>query len=141
MRGNQHGPFADRTHLVQVPTSKPSQLLVPVHDDHALPCRLPVDLLALPATGSFYLVEDARSDGNADLLSILLFPSVVLWKMGALLGAPFDALEFVAWRSWREPAALSAAERERVELRWDDEALPRYPVAPVFPLPTDPVGG
>jgi len=101
---------------------------------------LPLDLVALPATGAFYLAEDARTDGQADLITILLFPSVVLWKAGVLLATPFDAIEYVAWRAWQPPPVLDANERERVEERWDRQALPVYPVVPVFPAPGDPVG-
>lgn len=119
-------PRTGRTWAVRVPASVGGVLGFAV--------GLPVDVLALPATGTFYLVEDARTDGQASLLTALLFPSFVLWKAGALIATPFDAIEFLTWRAWLPEPSLNERERERIEERWDREALPRYPVEPVFPV-------
>lgn len=96
---------------------------------------IPVDIAALPVTYGIYTYRDAATGGRADPLSILLFPSFVLWKAGAMVAVPFDMLEFVGWRVWQPPDALDRRERELVEWRWDQEALPVYAVTPVHPEP------
>ncbi|MEC8651913.1 MAG: hypothetical protein VXY92_05065 [Planctomycetota bacterium] len=62
-----------------------------------------------------------------------MFPSFVLWKVGKLVGAPFDALEWAAWRSWQPAASMTPDEREAIERQWDAREFSAYPVAPIYP--------
>jgi hypothetical protein len=92
---------------------------------------IPLDVAALPVT---YTVYASQEPGTADVTSIFLFPSFVLWRVGACLGAPFDFVEWACWRVWRGEDSISSEERERREreldqLDWDD-----YPVRPIYPL-------
>jgi hypothetical protein len=65
---------------------------------------IPVDLVASPITYPFYLARKARYPDTADPVSILLFPSFVLSRAGAIVvGAPLDVLEFTFYRVWRGP--------------------------------------
>ncbi|MBL8734506.1 MAG: hypothetical protein JNN13_19170 [Planctomycetes bacterium] len=96
---------------------------------------VPVDIAAWPATFVFYHSQPKES---RDPLSIFLFPSFVLWKVGALVGAPFDAAEWLAWRSWQEPPAVTDQEREAIERAWDAREYSEYPVTPVYPKPPEP---
>jgi len=95
---------------------------------------LPVSLAAVPVTGTIFLLrpEDEPVDGT-----LLLFPSFVLWKVGALLATPFDVLEFALWRGWQETPPLSEEQRRRLEARLDRETRPQHPATPVFPPPPD----
>ena len=69
-------------------------------------------------------------------LSVFLFPSFVLWKVGSLLGAPFDAVEWGTWRWWQSPVPMSDEEREAIERTWDERLYyTEYPVTPIYPLP------
>ncbi|MCB9879125.1 MAG: hypothetical protein H6835_16135 [Planctomycetes bacterium] len=94
---------------------------------------LPVDLVSLPLT---VVVYESQDEVTRDALSVFLFPSFVLWKVGALIGAPFDAVEWGLWRSWRKPAPVTDAEREAIEREWDKSEYNEYPVTPLYPLPT-----
>lgn len=97
---------------------------------------VPASVAALPITYSVHRVEQARAPLRADLLSTLLFPSFVLWRAGTLiLGAPFDALEFLTWRVWTDGMEPTDADREAYERELDRDALPSYPVEPVYPPP------
>jgi hypothetical protein len=91
---------------------------------------VPVDLAALPATWVIYRSQPRET---RDPLSVFLFPSFVLWKAGTLLGAPFDLVEWLAWRSWQAPVPLSAEQREAIERQWDAREFSEYPVSPIYP--------
>ncbi len=93
---------------------------------------IPVDVVAVPVAWVYYgsLPPETR-----DPLSVFLFPSFVLWKAGTLLGAPFDLVEWGAWRAWREEPDLSHEDREAVERAWDAREFSEYPVTPIHPLP------
>ena len=93
---------------------------------------VPIDIAALPATYTVYAVQD---EAARDPLSIFLFPSFVLWRVGSFLGAPFDAVEWVAWRAWQQEDALTPEERERIEAELDGQEWPDYPVEPLYPRP------
>ncbi len=91
---------------------------------------VPVDIAALPATFVIYRTQPRET---RDPLSVFLFPSFVLWKAGTLLGAPFDLVEWFAWRSWQPPVPMSAEEREAIERQWDAREFSEYPVTPIYP--------
>ena len=93
---------------------------------------LPVDIVAIPASWAYY---QAQSKETRDPLSVFLFPSFVLWKVGTLFGAPFDLLEWVAWRSWQDDRELTQEEREAIERTWDTREYSEYPVTPIHPRP------
>ena len=98
---------------------------------------VPASVAALPITYSVHRVEQARAPLRADLLSTLLFPSFVFWRAGTLLlGAPFDALEFLSWRLWTDDLEPTDADREAFERELDRDELPSYPVEPVYPPPS-----
>ncbi|MCA8963414.1 MAG: hypothetical protein H6838_00545 [Planctomycetes bacterium] len=100
---------------------------------------LPIDIVAIPVTGAYY---QAQPKETRDLMSVFLFPSFVLWKAGTLFGAPFDLVEWVAWRSWQDERELTQEERDVIERTWDAKEYSEYPVTPVYPRPaTDPDGG
>ncbi len=100
---------------------------------------LPIDIVAIPATGAYY---QAQPKETRDLLSVFLFPSFVLWKAGTLFGAPFDLVEWVAWRSWQDERELTQEEREAIERSWDAKEYSEYPVTPIYPAPVQvPDGG
>lgn len=90
---------------------------------------IPIDLLALPATWVFYRSQPKET---RDPLSIFLFPSFVLWRACVLVAAPFDAVEFVAWRAWQGDEALSPEELERRERLLDEEEMKGMPVQPIY---------
>jgi hypothetical protein len=96
---------------------------------------VPVDIVAfVPA----WLLYRTQPKETRDPVSWFLFPSFVLWKVGALVGTPFDGLEWLAWRSWRDKPAMSEQEREAIERTWDDRLhYDAWPVTPVYPLPAD----
>lgn len=96
---------------------------------------LPVDIVAIPATWVYYTSQPKET---RDPLSVFLFPSFVLWKAGTLFGAPFDLVEWVAWRSWQDPRELTQEEREDIERGWDARDYSEYPVEALYPRP---VGG
>lgn len=91
---------------------------------------LPIDVVALPAT---FVVYRSQPKETRDPLSVFLFPSFVLWKVGTLIGTPFDVVEWAAWRSWQEPPAITPEEREAVERQWDAREFSEYPVTPIYP--------
>lgn len=91
---------------------------------------VPIDVAALPATFVFYRTQPKET---RDPLSVFLFPSFVLWKVGKLVGAPFDALEWAAWRSWQPEVSMTPDEREAIERQWDAREFSAYPVAPIYP--------
>lgn len=91
---------------------------------------IPVDVVALPVTFTVYRSQPKET---RDLLSVFLFPSVVMWKVGALLGMPFDVVEWTLWRSWQDAPAITADEREEIERKWDARDFSEYPVTPVYP--------
>ena len=102
---------------------------------------VPLDVVVSPVTYSLYSLA-AEDDGTTDPISYLLFHTFTLWKVGAMLAVPFDALEFACWRAWQPADNLSAQERESLELREDSRALPRYPVETIYPRQQVPgVGG
>jgi hypothetical protein len=94
---------------------------------------VPVDVVVLlPA----FLVYRSQPPETRDPLSVFLFPSFVLWKVGVLLGAPFDAVEWAAWRAWRTPEPMTQQEREDIEREWDKrQYFSEYPVTPIHPVP------
>jgi hypothetical protein len=94
---------------------------------------LPLSAAALPVTYGLHRSQSRRNPGQADALSTLLWPSFVLWRAGALIAAPFDAVEWAGWRAWRDPPALSGGEREAREAEIDADILPSYPVVPIYP--------
>ncbi len=93
---------------------------------------VPIDIVAVPVAWFYYRSQAAET---RDALSVFLFPSFVLWKAGALLGAPFDLVEWAAWRSWQPAVPITQEERERIERAWDAQEYTEYPVTPVYPLP------
>lgn len=94
---------------------------------------IPIDVVALPAT---WIVYRSQPRETREVASVFLFPSFVLWKVGALVGTPFDLVEWGAWRSWHPPAPMSDNEREAIERLWDERLYyTEYPVTPVYPLP------
>jgi hypothetical protein len=91
---------------------------------------VPVDIAALPVT---WVVYTAQDEVTRDPLSIFLFPSFVLWRVGTLLGAPIDLVEWATWRWWQQEDALTPEERERREAELDELEWPDYPVDPLYP--------
>ena len=92
---------------------------------------IPVDILALPAAWLVYRSQPKET--RPDPLSAFLFPSFVLWKVGALVGAPFDLVEWSTYRAWRPAPPVTAEEREAIERAWDALQYPEYPVTPLYP--------
>ena len=93
---------------------------------------VPVDVVALPLTWVVYRTQPKET---RDPLSVFLFPSFVLWKVGALLGTPFDAVEWGLVRAWRARPELAEEEREAIERQWDAREFSEYPVTPIHPVP------
>lgn len=94
---------------------------------------LPVDVLAFVPAWVYYqsLPRETR-----DPVSVFLFSSFVLWKVGVLVGAPFDVVEAALWRPRRAAADVSESQREAIEREWDARgAFPVYPVTPIVPPP------
>lgn len=92
---------------------------------------IPVDVATFVPLWIYYrsLPRETR-----DPLSVFLFPSFVLWKVGVLVGAPFDAVEWAVWRSWHDAPDMTPQEREAIEREWDARgAYPVYPVTPIRP--------
>lgn len=94
---------------------------------------LPLCAVGLPITYPIYRHQSSTNPGRADALSTLLWPSFVLWRAGNLLATPFDAIEWAAYRAWRDPPALTRGEREELETEIDRQSLPSYPVTPIHP--------
>ena len=79
---------------------------------------VPVDIVALPVT---YVVYSAQDEVTRDPLSIFLFPSFVLWRVGTLVGAPIDSAEDSAVLSpdGRVVATFSPGSEEGTIQLWD----------------------
>lgn len=102
----------------------------------------PVSVVALPVTWPVYRYQKATAPLRADPTSTFLFPSFLLWRAGTMiLGAPFDAAEWLVYRAWIAAPTPTAGEREAIELSHDEETLQSYPVEPIYPLPTRGDGG
>ena len=88
--------------------------------------------VALPAT---YAVYSSQSSATRDPLSIFLFPSFVLWRVGTLIAAPIDAVEWGVWRWWQPDETLTPEDRERIERELDELQMQwtDYPVEWVYP--------
>ncbi|MBL8727439.1 MAG: hypothetical protein JNM25_03340 [Planctomycetes bacterium] len=93
---------------------------------------VPIDVVALPLTWVWYR---SQAKETRDPISVFLFPSFVLWKAGALVGSPFDLVEWGAWRSWQPAVPITQEERESIERSWDAKEYTEYPVTPLYPLP------
>ena len=91
---------------------------------------VPIDLVSLPVT---FVVYRTQPKETRDPLSVFLFPSFVLWKVGTLIGAPFDMVEWMAYRSWQNPAPMTPEERDAIEREWDAREFSQYPVNPIYP--------
>ncbi|MEO6594154.1 MAG: hypothetical protein ABIP94_05325, partial [Planctomycetota bacterium] len=85
---------------------------------------LPIDIVSIPVTLIAYRSQQKET---RDPLSVFLFPSWVLWKAGALLGAPFDLVEWGLWRSWQPAVPITQEEREAIERAWDAREYSEYP--------------
>jgi hypothetical protein len=96
---------------------------------------LPIDVVALPLS---WVIYRSQPKETRDPLSSFLFPSFVLWKAGALLGAPFDLVEWGVWRSWQPAVPITQEEREAIERAWDAREYSEYPVTPIHPAPDPP---
>jgi hypothetical protein len=94
---------------------------------------LPVDLVALPVTYAVYASQDPL---KRDALSTFLFPSFVLQHVGQLIGAPFDVIEWGAYRAWQDPETLTKEEVERREAELDVVDYSVFPVTPVYGRPS-----
>ena len=95
---------------------------------------IPFDLIALPATYTFYEMNKSLPPGQAtDSVTIFLFPSFVMWRAAILLAAPLDAVEFAFYRAFLPAKTLNPFEQEDLENRLDRETLPRHPVEPLYP--------
>jgi len=93
---------------------------------------LPLDVVALPVTGMVYA---SQSPAERDPTTVFLYPSIVLYKAGTLLGAPFDAVEWAVWRRWQPARSLTPEELDAIERHWDQQAWPEYPVRAIYPPP------
>ena len=92
---------------------------------------IPVDILVSPVAWVFYRSQPKET---RDPISVFLFPSFVLWKAGALLGAGFDLVEWAVWRSWQPAVPITQEEREAIERAWDTSSeFTEYPVTPFYP--------
>jgi hypothetical protein len=91
----------------------------------------PVDVAAfVPA----WFVYTSQPRETRDPLSVFLFPSFVLWKVGVLFGVPFDGVEWLVYRWWQPERVLTQEEREAIERDWDTrEYFTEYPVTPIHP--------
>ena len=96
---------------------------------------IPVDVVALPVTFTFYLVQKDQDELRADPLSTMLFPSFVLWRAGTLIGTPFDAVHYLWARAGRPPRSLTGEELAEIEYSYDLKTLPDYPVKAIYPRP------
>jgi hypothetical protein len=91
---------------------------------------VPVDIVALPLT---WIVYRSQPSETRDPLSVFLFPSFVLWRVGALIGTPFDVVEWALYRVWLSEPELSQEERDEIERQWDAREFSEYPVTPIYP--------
>ena len=90
---------------------------------------IPVDVVASPVSWAVYRSQPKET---RDVMSVFLFPSFVLWKVGTLVGSPFDLVEWAAWRSWNKKA-ITPEEREAIERAWDEREYSEYPVQAIYP--------
>lgn len=90
---------------------------------------IPIDIVAMPVLWGVYRFQPKE---ERDVMSVFLFPSFVLWKVGTLVGMPFDFVEWATWRSWHE-TVLTQDERETIERLWDSRGYSEYPVTPIYP--------
>lgn len=99
---------------------------------------LPVDVVvAVPA----WIYYQSLPRESRDPVSVFLFSSFVLWKVGVLFGAPFDAVESALWRRRRNATDMPEPQREAIEREWDARgAFPVYPVTPIVPSVAPPDG-
>ncbi len=97
---------------------------------------VPVDVAAfVPA----WFVYRSQPKETRDPLSVFLFPSFVLWKVGVLVGAPFDLVEWGTYRAFLPRRPETQAERDAIELEWDSRGnFSEYPVTPIYPVPVTP---
>jgi hypothetical protein len=93
---------------------------------------IPIDIAASPLAWVWYRSQPRET---RDPISVFLFPSFVLWKAGALVGAPFDLVEWGVWRSWQPAVPITQEEREAIERSWDAREYTEYPVTPIYPPP------
>jgi hypothetical protein len=94
---------------------------------------VPLDVVAIPAA---WVVYRSQPRETRDPVSVFLFPSFVLWKVGALFGGPFDFVEWGTWRWWQARTPMSDEEAEAIERIWDTRLyFTEYPVTPIYPLP------
>ncbi|MCA8943603.1 MAG: hypothetical protein KDB80_13650, partial [Planctomycetes bacterium] len=98
---------------------------------------IPADIAGFPITYAVYSYQQRESPATADPLSTLLFPSWLFWKGAMMLGAPFDAIEFAAYRAWRSEPTPSREERAAIEAEYDRTTYPSYPVKPIYPAASD----
>lgn len=118
-------PDGERTLLTRLPAT--------VGATTGFAVGVPLDVVAIPAA---WVVYRSQPRETRDPLSVFLFPSFVLWKVGSLLGAPFDVVEWGTWRWWQAPVPMSDEEREAIERTWDERLYyTEYPVTPIYPLP------
>ena len=96
---------------------------------------VPVDIVALPLT---WVVYRSQPSETRDPLSVFLFPSFALWRVGALLGTPFDVVEWALYRVWQSEPELSQQQRDAIEHQWDAREFSEYPVTPIYPTDADP---
>lgn len=94
---------------------------------------IPVDIVALPLTYSVYVYQGYVDPDSASLTDTTLFPLFLLRGVGSLLAVPVDVMEFAFYRAWTPEGAMTAEEQEEFEGNLDDDALPQYPVTPVYP--------
>lgn len=97
---------------------------------------LPVDVGVLPITAPIYLYQKKVDPDQADLSDSVLFPTFTLLGVGSLLAVPVDLVEFAVYRAWQPGNARTAEEQQELEMKLDDDTLPRYPVTPVYPPPS-----
>lgn len=116
---------AGRTWFTQVPAT--------VGGSVGFVLGLPVDLLVSPALLAVYLSQPKET---RDPVSVFLFPSFVLLKVGLLVGAPFDAVEWAFYRAWLPERPLTQQERDAIEREWDTlQFFTEFPVTPIHPAP------
>jgi hypothetical protein len=95
---------------------------------------VPIDICAIPVA---WVVYRSLPKETREVPSVFLFPSFVLWQVGAWLGAPFDGAEWLLWRAWQPDRVVSQREREDIEREWDSRLFySEYPVRPLWPPPS-----
>ena len=98
---------------------------------------VPLDVVALPVTVPVHLIQKSNQPEQADLLTTILFPSLVTLSIGTLIAAPLDLVEYSVYRAWLPENTMTAEELRHFEFELGRETLPRYPVIPLYPLPED----